>query len=102
MKKQNRVWIQAELPENPVDDRYYREADERAAQMTNLLRRLGMQKTRIEFNRKYFKYSSVDTESGTFKILEDHGDWFNLEYFGREIEEVRPLTDADAFNSMTV
>ena len=84
MPKQNRVWIQVELPENPVDEHYFREADERAAQFSEMLKRLGMNYTYIEFDRKHFRYASVCRESGSFKILEDHGDWFNLEYFGRK------------------
>ena len=73
----NRVWIEIELDDNETVNH------ERAEKLTKLLKKMG---SRREFwydeTKKVFCSGSSDAPE--FKELVKAGDWFNLDFLGRE------------------
>lgn len=93
---QDRVWIELEHPATKE------QGDRRAALVTNMLRRLGVERQRVWWSGHEGRYCYGD-EMG-YIVLADTGHWFNLEYFGRDPDAIRPVLqeeeDAKAFDTL--
>jgi len=72
----NKVWIEIELDQNKAVNH------ERAEKFTNLITKLGVTK-KVWFDETKYSFFSGDEYNG-FKELGDKGDWFNLDFLGRE------------------
>jgi hypothetical protein len=88
----NRVWIELERPD--LNEDRQRIGDERAALLTNLLKRLAAPDDVAsspvcryrEHDHKGRFVGVYELVYGPMRVetLNDHGSWFNLDYFGRE------------------
>lgn len=76
----NRVWIELEKPANDEQGR------ERAALANKMLERLCGRPISegFEWNEKRCYYDWGGPVGG-YESLVNHGKWFNLDYFGREV-----------------
>ena len=77
----NRVWIE-------VDNTTDAENEERASLLNKMISTLHhndedrkLQMT-FEWSKHHAKYIINLGPSGSFKVLEDNGEWFSLDYFG--------------------
>lgn len=89
-KAQNRVWIELERPTSPEQGK------QRAELMTNMLRRLGVERHHhVWWSEHEARYCYGDAMG--YIVLSDTGHWFNLDYFGRDIlgGECVPPVSAD-------
>jgi hypothetical protein len=84
MERENLVWIELPKPENKE------EAEEYCRLANNMMRRLVGDRN---WNGSHFFWSEHKNMycfgggAGTFKYLSDRGEWFNLDYLGRELTE---------------
>lgn len=82
MQKPNRVWIELEKPRDKAH------GDELAEKANRMLRRL-MEPSQVN-NCMRFSWSVQDRRyhlsdpSGCYTVLDSFGEWFNLDYMGRE------------------
>lgn len=81
----NRVWIELEPP---AREHYAEVGDDRAAKLTRLLARLcapGDQAPVCRWNEDKRRYQLI---YGPMRIetLSEHGQWFDLDYLGREAD----------------
>jgi hypothetical protein len=75
----NRVWIELERSRDQNLN------IQRAALATNLIQRLGS-KSEFYWDEEKGLYG-LRREGGEFTELNDNGQWFNLEFFGRPLEQ---------------
>lgn len=73
-----RVWIELDPPSSKE------QGDERAAMATNMLRRLGVERSRFWWSTREARYCYGD-EMG-YVSLSDNGHWLNLEFLGRPLQ----------------
>jgi hypothetical protein len=96
-KEQNRVWIELEKPCTKE------QGDARAALVSAMLRRLGLEVGRVWWSEHEARYCFGDAMG--YIVLSDHGHWFNLDYFGRVDAAAPPYEDmwrddAEAFRAL--
>ena len=95
----NRIWIELERDKSADCDKIN---TERAELATEMLRKLGIAgKDIIWWNERKLRFCVTIDSAGGYQEMADNGHWFNLDFLGRPAEQVRPLTDADTFNSTT-
>lgn len=89
MTTQNRVWIELEMPF--TDDKIDHELGHARAKLaTNLIQRLGADPAH---NQNFWWWPEKLTYCysryghGGYVTLSDCGEWFNLDFFGRELGE---------------
>ena len=76
-----RVWIELEVPADEV------QAKEIGRLATNMLQRLNApEKTDYSFWWSDREQRWCFGGDWGYKVLSDHGEWFNLDYFGRDLE----------------
>ena len=79
-----RVWIELDYPAGMTNE----QADKACEQATRMLRRLVLPEQAhlapVFFWHKDKQKYALQYSDKTFKILEDNGDWFMLDYLGRE------------------
>lgn len=83
-KTQPRVWIELEKPES------IEHGKQLAEMATRMLRRLGIAESSIRYGENHKGvacYRYQHDIAGTYSELADRGQWFNLEYLGREVED---------------
>jgi len=86
--KGNRVWIELEVPWGDPDIDNI--AKRRAELASNMLSRLGASR-HFFWHPSKAKYCCACNESGSFTELQDKGEWFSLDYLGRDLPKAGPL-----------
>lgn len=76
----NRIWIELEKPRDAVH------GEEICALANRALRRLSGDSRTRAFWWSVHENRYCLGDDGGYKVLEDNGEWFNLDYLGREIE----------------
>lgn len=80
-ERKHRVWIELE----PTSDEETGKA--RAALLSRMLKRLGADFGRHEpvfWHPRHHRYCFTRDVAGGYTEAGDHGNWFNLDFFGRE------------------
>lgn len=97
--RSQRVWVELELPFDGVSPVHGRGKGSinhalgnlRAELASNMIERLQDPAHRLEghklvwWNEKECKYCFTLDQAGTYVTADDHGHWFNLDYFGRPL-----------------
>ena len=76
----SKVWIELERPENKEH------AEEQCKLVNNMLTRLGAKGQSFFYDKRTLGYSLETSPGGCYKELLDNGEWFNLDFLGREGE----------------
>jgi|TARA_R100001530_G_C4189740_1_gene121815 phosphoglucomutase len=70
-----KVWIELEVDDSP----------EKTAEAANrMMRRLGFDYDVFWWHEKEGSFCGNQSAAGNYHVLEDNGEWFNLEWLGRE------------------
>ena len=76
----SRVWIELVKPESKEH------GEEQCRLANNMLNRLGAKGQSFFYSTRDNLYCLESSGGGTYTVLEDNGEWFSLDYFGREGE----------------
>lgn len=76
----NKIWIELEKPKDKEH------ADLQCTLANRVLERMGAKGQSFFYSQRLALYCIESSPGGTYKELTDNGEWFNLDYLGREVD----------------